>query len=814
MAGAFTGDSRLPDRGPGIVPAQDFSWKGRGVPIRNRAGRLAVRIAGRKVRTGDIGGQWIYHDKTLGDVTGLFLWPAGARELPTWREAMPVVRVGGGSDEEIAKPGLQGEIGADSRTPTPWDQGPQGRPATGAVTGPGSEGGGSPTGAGGGSGLKPEPTESVTESKLSALVRPTFTRGREENLDHGAVVAATPKGKTGAQSKGRAPWPDFPEGAHGLVVASSDDLEQIEYWHPTDPRLVAVNKAGNVGCGTLVVDLDDGSKFDMERAAPLQAALRVVKKPTGDFSLKDNKENALALQIGRSGKKDVLALAADGTAPLARLTMRDGGPFDAGPKDDKHKIGEDEDGNTINAEHICARAFYRDDEGRDGPLEFSKVPYPRTLAGSFYVPVFLSYDASAVYRWPYFAEEKRRDEGMWKWWAPVFLGAIIIGGPPTGGGGGGGPTPGSPGGGTPGGPTTGGGEGGGGPPPPSDGSTGGGPTTGGGDDGPPGSPGGGNPGGADTGGIPGLPELVPGVGSALDGLRDGLRGAGGGGGDGDGPPPSNGGNPNGPVTGASTARQSKGAHRSGPTTQAGIMTETGFTELFARPQPFGAGLQDFSHGFIPPANKEALDLTAPATLKIVAYGKQKGTQFERTTERGQTRYSGGTADGGIVLLPPEVSTHDEDEDYDPEGVEKSAAYVVAAPGVRVAFGKPDRAGGGAKDAISVEADATGLVTVRSHDANGTATDILHIDNGVVRLAEGTNVETGTATGTKIGTSSGQKIGFHNATPQAQDTGWTATAVLIDQLRTIDAATPLSAADLTKFVATLAKVMIEKGLIGA
>jgi len=770
MAGAFTGDSRLPDRGPGIVPAQDFSWKDRGVPLRNRGGRLAVRIAGRQVRTGDIAGRWVYADKTLGDVTGLFLWPAGGRELPTWREAMPVVRIGEegeGDGEEIEKPGLSGEIGSDSRTPGDNAQQQDGRPAPNAATGPGSEGGGSQTGAGGkGSGLKPEPTETVSEEKLDAEVRPTATSDRKENLDYSSAVPATPRGEKGSKNKGRAPWPDFPVGTHGLVVASSDDLAQIVYWHPTDPRIVAVNKSGNVGCGSLVVDLDSSSGFDMERSAPIHAALRVVKKPTGEFSLKDNKENALALQIGRSGKKDVLALVSDGTAPLCRLTVRDGGPFDAGSKDDKHKIGEDADGNIISPEHISARAFYRDDDGNDGPMEFSKVPYPMTLAGSFYVPVFLSFDASAVYRWPYFAEEKRRDEGMWKWWAPVFLGAIT-GSPPTGGGGGGPPPTGGGGGGPP---TTGGGGGGG---PTTGGGGGGGPGGGGPPPGGPPSPGGGDPGGATTGGG----DPFGGGESFWDRVSRfaGLRGRGGGGDDGrgDGPPPSSGGEPGGATTGSMTAPQSQGSHRSGATTQAGLMTETGFLELFARPQAVGVGLPDHAHGWIPPPAKEEFDKTAPATLKIVAYGKQKGGQFDRTEEPGgATRYAGGTADGGVVLLPPEVTMLDEDEDYAPEGTAVSSSYLVAAPGVRVAFGKPDTATGGAKDAISVEADATGRVTVRAHAADGTETTILEIDNGIVRLADGTNVQTGSATGSKIGSDASQKVGFHGATPTTQESGWT------------------------------------------
>lgn len=43
------------------------------------------------------------------------------------------------------------------------------------------------------------------------------------------------------------------------------------------------------------------------------------------------------------------------------------------------------------------------------------------------------------------------------------------------------------------------------------------------------------------------------------------------------------------------------------------------------------------------------------------------------------------------------------------------------------------------------------------------------------MAEGANIATGTATGTKLGTSTVQKLGFWNATPVAQNTGWSMTA---------------------------------------
>jgi len=47
--------------------------------------------------------------------------------------------------------------------------------------------------------------------------------------------------------------------------------------------------------------------------------------------------------------------------------------------------------------------------------------------------------------------------------------------------------------------------------------------------------------------------------------------------------------------------------------------------------------------------------------------------------------------------------------------------------------------------------------------------------GAITLTDGANLVAGISTGTKIGTATTQKIGFWNATPQAQSSGWTVTA---------------------------------------
>ena len=61
---------------------------------------------------------------------------------------------------------------------------------------------------------------------------------------------------------------------------------------------------------------------------------------------------------------------------------------------------------------------------------------------------------------------------------------------------------------------------------------------------------------------------------------------------------------------------------------------------------------------------------------------------------GEGRFQGGTASGGVVLMPPEVDMADIDEDLDPDRLEKkSTTFFIAAPGARFGAGLPNLADG-------------------------------------------------------------------------------------------------------------------------
>lgn len=77
----------------------------------------------------------------------------------------------------------------------------------------------------------------------------------------------------------------------------------------------------------------------------------------------------------------------------------------------------------------------------------------------------------------------------------------------------------------------------------------------------------------------------------------------------------------------------------------------------------------------------------------------------------------------------------------------------------------------------------GLVSAGNAISIGTTADVtadtrFSVDTaGLVKLYDGGNIQTGTATGTKIGTATTQKLAFWNATPIVQPTTSVASATI-------------------------------------
>lgn len=170
--------------------------------------------------------------------------------------------------------------------------------------------------------------------------------------------------------------PKFAKGLYGLVVSSTNEEKQIEYFFPSwTGQLISVNQAGDPKMGTLVCDLTKNFDVDKSRTAPLQSMIRVVKKPLGAA-------NALAFNMTQSGCGDVrggfFGETPDGGGSdeyaYGLASYSDGGPFCVGSKTDKHRKGLDADKNVINSLHIKTSALFRMDDVHDGPMRF-EIPW-------------------------------------------------------------------------------------------------------------------------------------------------------------------------------------------------------------------------------------------------------------------------------------------------------------------------------------------------------------------------------------------------------------------------------------------------------
>ncbi len=82
----------------------------------------------------------------------------------------------------------------------------------------------------------------------------------------------------------------------------------------------------------------------------------------------------------------------------------------------------------------------------------------------------------------------------------------------------------------------------------------------------------------------------------------------------------------------------------------------------------------------------------------------------------------------------------------------------------------------------------------------------------VTFAEAANIATGTATGTKIGTAATQKIGFWNATPVVQNTGWSMTGAYTATRQLNPQSTTLN--EVISMLATLIDTLKAYGIVGA
>ncbi len=335
----------------GIFPLQHEKFATKGWDIQLRASILGVRIVDRLTGPGQVG-HWVIDKDSAGDIHGGQLWKKASREIPMWRFATPVVvgaggqgMNGSGGDSPGAPPPAAGFVFSGVRTnfsnggpqagasftdpanppdanaatygfgpPPGSSQPPGGLPGAQRPPGappaeppdPNNAAAANPVATGEGQG----PSGAKCGTKNGITIVPVFNDSFTGDDRLQAITPAMPKPK-----KGQKGWPKFPDGTFGVSLTGNDEGQQVDFFLPTEPRLVAVNFAGDKDMGSPVFDLTEKFEYDGERSAPLQSMMRVVKKPLGGA-------NVLAWQLGPSGCGDthggyVFDKKTDGTADAA-----------------------------------------------------------------------------------------------------------------------------------------------------------------------------------------------------------------------------------------------------------------------------------------------------------------------------------------------------------------------------------------------------------------------------------------------------------------------------------------------------------------
>lgn len=346
----------------GLLPLQHHGYKKKNWALQLRSSIFGVRIVDRLTSAGDVG-HWIQEQEGHGDINGAQLWFKDSRETSMFRFATPVLTTGG-------------ERGAD---PTPTNGGPKpGAPVAsgGPQFGPPVASGAPPAGQGISAFASAATLQSIGgqvngntqaaqfKSQCGVLtgkqqMLPILNRDFEPDKRIKPLELAVPK--FGEERL----WPKFPRGMIGISLPADEEDEQHDLFHPTDPRLFAINAAGDPGMGTPVHDLTPDFEIDRERKAPLQSLTRVVKRPLGGA-------NTLAWQIGQSGCGDVAGgyVFDKDAGGIARVSRMQGGFLDVGPGC-RHQIGRDADGTPISPGHLFIHSLFRENNVKDGPLDVS-----------------------------------------------------------------------------------------------------------------------------------------------------------------------------------------------------------------------------------------------------------------------------------------------------------------------------------------------------------------------------------------------------------------------------------------------------------
>lgn len=826
----YLGDSRH-HLGPGIVPAQDHRPESR-VPLAHRSALLATRIIGRDDSTGQLG-HHRYARETLGDVIGAMLWPhsgAGAahvaggaseRKTPAWSWIYPSVTLaqsvgigegrtsaaavgassgnagaaagsggilaeknmfpgGAGPTSVASKPifGPSGQILAGNQV-SPFGIFPGGKlfnlskpdnrlVGVGAVAGAGGGGGG-----GGGQGAAAAQAwfgHGGEDQRVPTDVLPTRTLAWSPDGRFRKMRMGSPLG-----------WPDFASGWHGVTVMGTDERSQVEFWHPTDPRLVAPNISGPRTTASLVCDIQErGSGPDIERHARISGFWRVIRGPKNA----PGHRNALAWQLWISGQDDVRGGYVYDKSMAPRVTTITPGSHKSpttrngklelvsslegqlttnalgqnalsGPGGISSGVASGGGGNIVSPADsslvsrpttgpgsisVAAQARSRGARGSTGPV-IGMASYndrgpltpgllrdPHRVAfdadGTPINPVHLQTGALWINPRNTSEDGPMRLESYQQGEDLDYIVPVHYGFDPA--------TrefawwttsefgwpPESP---------------------------------------PPGPPGPQPP--KDRPDPPVTPRPDPRPDEPRGPITPGGRGHGGPATPGGGPQgatgPEGGGGPAGgpgilrPTPSALIGARDPRLNRPCPYT----VHEVGVPSISFRPQRMRTGQPDLRYSRHAPHNEFAAhDLTAPVVLRLESFGAQGGRQdgpylggfsggtragagllWDYTQKPGASRSRGGTADGGLWAMRPETDLSDIDKALAPSGGDLSTAYFGIGPGVGLAFGLPNLATGGANSGKSLRGSSGDLI-IASHDGDSARTDIATITTAALQLS--------------------------------------------------------------------------------
>ncbi len=129
-----------------------------------------------------------------------------------------------------------------------------------------------------------------------------------------------------------------------------------------------------------------------------------------------------------------------------------------------------------------------------------------------------------------------------------------------------------------------------------------------------------------------------------------------------------------------------------------------------------------------------LDQTCPLVMRVDTFGAQGADEGEwNYTARplGSGSHIGGSANGGIIFLPPEVGMEDRGESLAPGSRTISSSLVLAGPGVSWGAGIPDVTDGSISDGVIWTADASDNLLFTVAKA-GVETDAFRIANANAR----------------------------------------------------------------------------------